>query len=114
MDTFGKKMAALRKEKKISQQELAKMLNTSTSVIGRYERDEMTPSIEAAKKIAKILDTTVGYLLGETESDTLFKDPEMLQRFKNINKLSNKEKEYILFAIDAMLRDTMTSRAYAK
>lgn len=114
MDTFGKKMAALRKENKISQQELAKMLKTSTSVIGRYERDEMTPSIEAAKKIAKILETTVGYLLGETENDTLFKDTDMLQRFKNIHKLDNKEREHILFAIDAMLRDTMTSRAYAK
>ncbi|WP_394369189.1 helix-turn-helix domain-containing protein [Fulvivirga marina] len=35
----------------MSQGELAKMLNTSTSVIGRYERDEMTPSIEVAKKL---------------------------------------------------------------
>ena len=36
-------------------------------VIGRYEHDEMIPSIEAAKNIAKLLNTTVGYLLGETE-----------------------------------------------
>ncbi|MEL6668247.1 MAG: helix-turn-helix transcriptional regulator, partial [Bacteroidota bacterium] len=31
---------------------LAKLLRTSTSVIGRYERDEMIPSIEVAQKIA--------------------------------------------------------------
>jgi transcriptional regulator with XRE-family HTH domain len=51
----------------------AKQLETSTSVIGRYERDEMPPSIEAAKKLAKILDTTVGYLLGETDQADIFK-----------------------------------------
>ena len=79
MDSFGKKITALRKEKKISQGELAKLINTSTSVIGRYERDEMTPSIEAARKRAKILGTTVGYLLDETEQENLFKDPDMLK-----------------------------------
>lgn len=35
------------------------ILNTSYSVIGKYERDEMIPSIEVAKNIAKILGTTV-------------------------------------------------------
>jgi transcriptional regulator with XRE-family HTH domain len=49
MDTFGKKIAALRKANKMSQTQLAKALNTSTSVIGRYERNEMAPSVDAAK-----------------------------------------------------------------
>ena len=30
--------------------------------------------------MAKVLDTTVGYLLGETEDTELFKDPAMLER----------------------------------
>ena len=49
MDTFDKRMAALHKVRKMTQEELAKLLNTSISVIGRYERDEMTPSIDVAK-----------------------------------------------------------------
>ena len=39
----------------MSQKELAKALSASTSVIGRYERDEMTPSLDAAKKLQKFL-----------------------------------------------------------
>lgn len=66
MATFGKKMTVLRKEKKMSQGDLAKKLGTSISVIRRYERDEMTPSIEVAKKIASLLGSTVGYLIGKT------------------------------------------------
>jgi len=74
MSTFGKEIAQLRKDLKMSQIALAKLLNTSDSVIGRYERDEMTPSIRVARKVASILNTTVGYPLGEIDDDQLFKD----------------------------------------
>lgn len=63
MASFGKKLRECREDKALSQQELAKILKTSHSVIGRYERDEMSPSIEVVKKLAAVLDTTVGYLL---------------------------------------------------
>lgn len=99
MSTSDKKMAELRKEKKMTQDELAKVLKTSIFVIDRYERDEMTPSIEAGKKIANFLGTTVGYLLGETEETNLFKDPEMLERFNNIAKLPTKDREALLLNV---------------
>ena len=113
MSTFGKKLAELRKELKMSQGELAKLLSTSTSVIGRYERDEMTPSIEVAKKIASILNTTVGYLLGETEDDQLFKDPGMLQRLKELSQLPNTDKEHILYTLDGLLQNVKAKKAFA-
>lgn len=42
--------------------------------MGRYERDEMSPSIEAVKKLAALLDTTVGYLIGEAKEEKILKD----------------------------------------
>ena len=113
MSTFGKKIADLRKEKKLSQAELAKQLSTSTSVIGRYERDEMMPSIEAAKKLAALLNTTVGYLLGETEEDELFKDPSMLRRLKELNNLPEQDKEYIIYTLDGLLQNVKARKAFA-
>ncbi len=104
METFGKKIAALRKANKMSQTELAKALSTSTSVIGRYERDEMTPSIDAVDKIAKILKTTVGYLLGETKQENLFKDPDMLKRLNEIGKMEETDKGHILSVIDGFIK----------
>jgi transcriptional regulator with XRE-family HTH domain len=104
MDTFGKRMAALRKEKKMTQEELAKLLSTSISVIGRYERDEMTPSIDVAKNISNHLNTTVGYLLGETDKADLFKDPVMLQRLAELDKMENTEKSHILHVLDGFIK----------
>ena len=98
----------------MTQDELAKLLKTSISVIGRYERDEMTPSIDVAKMIAGFLNTTVGYLLGETQETDLFKDPDMLERLNNIIDLPEKEKEALLMSIDAFLRDSKTRKAYKK
>jgi len=104
MSSFGSKMASLRKERKITQQALAKLLKTSTSVIGRYERDEMTPSIEAAKKVAELLDTTVGYLLGETDDADLLKDPAMLQRLNEIDRMGEQDKSHILHVLDGFIK----------
>ncbi len=64
----------------------------------------MIPSIEAAKKLAKILDTSVGYLLGENEQSDLFKDPKMLQRFQDISVLPEKEKECLLITLDHFIK----------
>ncbi len=104
MISFGKKIAQLRKGRNLSQTELAKQLNSSISVISRYERDEMTPSIDAAKKLAHVLQTTVGYLLGETDEVNVLKDPAMLKRLNDIEAMEAQDREHVLFTIDAMIK----------
>ena len=64
----------------------------------------MTPSIEAAVKLATILETTVGYLLGENKNAELFKDPAMLKRLQDIDSLPNEDKNGILYALDNLLK----------
>jgi transcriptional regulator with XRE-family HTH domain len=113
MISFGKKIAILRKDKGWSQTDLANQLDTSVSVISRYERDEMNPGIDAAKKLADLLDSTVGYLLGETEESNLFKDTEMLERFKAIKDFKADDKEKIYFTIDAMIHEVNNRKRYA-
>jgi transcriptional regulator with XRE-family HTH domain len=114
MDSFGKRLRTCREDKGFSQQEFAKQLKTYHSVIGRYERDEMTPSVEVAKKMAQLLNTTVGYLLGEVQQADTFKDPVMLKRLQQINNLPEDDKHCILYAIDNLLASANTKLAYAK
>jgi transcriptional regulator with XRE-family HTH domain len=109
MDTFGKRLTECRKVKNLFQKELAEIFSTSHTTIGKYERDEMIPSIEAAKKLAKILDTSVGYLLGENEQSDLFQDPKMLQRFQDISVLPEKEKECLLITVDHFIKASKIS-----
>ena len=66
-----------------------------------------------AKKLSKLLDTTVGYLLGETEEVNILKGPSMLKRLNEINLLPDEEKKSILSTVDAFLRDAKARKAYA-
>jgi transcriptional regulator with XRE-family HTH domain len=112
MNSFGKKLRECREAKNLSQSELAKLLNTNHSIIGKYERDEVKPSIDVVKKIADELETTVGYLLGETKQVNLLKNPAMLKRLNDIEALPDEDKHCILYAIDGLLRDAKAKHAY--
>lgn len=114
MSTFGKRLRECREAKKLSQQDLGKLMKTSYTVIGKYERDETKPSIEAAGKLAKLLDTTVGHLMGEVDTSNALKDPEMLNRMNELNSLSEPDKGVILYAIDGLIRDAKTRKAYGR
>lgn len=104
MATFGNKLRECRTAKGFSQTELAKQIDTYHSIIGKYERDEVRPSIDVVKKLAKVLNTTVSYLLGETKNQMALKDPSMLNRINDIIGLPEEDKNHILYTIDAMLK----------
>lgn len=103
MQSFGKKLRECREAKNLSQSALAKLLNTNHSIIGKYERDEVKPTIDVVKKLVNALDTNVGYLLGETENLNVLKDSSMLKRLNDVANFSKKEQEHILFTLDAMI-----------
>jgi transcriptional regulator with XRE-family HTH domain len=112
VDSFGKKLRECREAKNLSQSELAKLLNTNHSIIGKYERDEVKPTIDVVKRLADELETTVGYLLGETKQVNLLKNPAMLKRLNDIEALPDEDKHCILYAIDGLLRDAKAKHAY--
>ena len=64
---FGEKLTEYRETKGLSQREHENLLYISCSLIGIYIRDEMKPSIDVVKMLADTLETTAGYLLGETQ-----------------------------------------------
>jgi len=104
-------MMLLRKKKGISQAELGKMTGTSGDVIGRYERGDISPSIEAVAKIADALEVSVDYLIGKTKMEL---DKDTMRRFEDISSLSQENKNFVLNMIDMALRDFKTKKAYAK
>lgn len=105
METFGKKLRWIREDKSLSQAELAKKIGSYHSIIGKYERDEVKPTIDVVKKLAEALGTTVGYLLGETNETNVLKDPAMLKRLNDIAQFTDRDREHILYALDAMINN---------
>jgi transcriptional regulator with XRE-family HTH domain len=109
--TFGEKLAYCRKQKKSSQQELGKISGISGDIIGKYERDEMKPSIETAKKLADALEISLDYLVGDAELKML--DKKTLQRIQDIEMLPEEERKVIYKVLDSLLRDFKAKQAYS-
>lgn len=107
--TFGERIIYQRKQKKWSQEDLAKRIGTSAPIIGRYERDEIKPSIEVASRIADELEVTIDYLVNGT---AILLDKKDLKRLQDIQKLNDADREHILTTIDALLRDAKARKAY--
>lgn len=80
-------MKRLRNEKRIIQQQLADMLNTSRSCISNYESDTRQPDCETMKKIAECLDVSVDYLLGISPVKAPLKD---LNEVGKLQELANR------------------------
>ncbi len=111
--TFGAKLILLRKQKSLSQGDVAEAVGVSRDAISKYERDEITPSVENAKKIAYVLGVSIDFLVNEEAKEEVL-DNEAVKRIKDIQKLPQEEKTKIFSVIDALVRDYKTRKAYAK
>ena len=66
MKDSGRIIAQLRAEKKMTQKELAKILNLSSSAISNYENGVHHPDLNTLCRIADLFNVTTDYLLGRT------------------------------------------------
>ncbi|MBP3972713.1 helix-turn-helix transcriptional regulator [Bacillus sp. WL1] len=64
MKTFGNRIRDLRKQKGITQKELAQSLKLSESTIGMYERNERQPDYNTLIRIADYFNVSTDFLLG--------------------------------------------------
>ena len=62
-ETIGKRIASLRKEKNLKQDNLAEMLNVSPQAVSKWENDLTCPDISILPSLAKILGVSVDELL---------------------------------------------------
>ena len=62
---FGQKLIHLRKDKKMSQAELGKLIGVHAGHISRIENGQAVPSIEVLRKIVHALGVSADYLLNE-------------------------------------------------
>ena len=64
---FSEKLKELRKKKGITQEDLAKSIYISRSVIAKYESGASLPTNENAKKLAEFFNVKLNYLIDEEE-----------------------------------------------
>jgi len=109
--TFGQKLKDLRKEKKLTQEQLGKKVGVSDRTIGYYETDERFPPKDVLENIANYFNLTIDYLVGRVEEKTLRQELEELKSItgKELN-LTEADKQTILALVEAQLKIVKNSK----
>lgn len=97
----GNRIKLLREEKRIKQEDLAKILSISPSAVGMYERDEREPNDDITLKLADYFNVSTDYLLGKSDirnpEETKLTDLYMhLAKEAQDLKLDEEDVDYIL------------------
>ncbi len=100
---FRERLRALREEKELMQEEIAKRLNISTSAYGYYEQGRNEPSLETVKKLAEIFGVSTDYLLGliDTKQHPKQISEELVLTKDDINTIDLLKKANLLEQINA-------------
>ena len=98
-------------------QDLEKLVNVHFTQVSRYERGETKPNAEAMTRLAKVLDTTVDFLMNGTTDDVVQNaglEKELISRFKDVQDLNQEDKKVVLSLMDAFIAKTKIQSLLAK
>lgn len=112
MSDIGTKIMNLRKRKGLSQTDFAQAIGASRTMVGNYERNVNAPSIEMIAKIAKVLEVSIDFLIGEGKIAQY--DKEVIKRIEDIQQLDSDTQSKLFFLIDNVVQNFKTRQAFAK
>jgi len=126
---IGKKLVSLRKQKGLSQEEVANRLNVSRQTISNWENAQALPTIDKAKELSKLYNVSIDELLDNEINNKEYKIGSNTEKLAGIiimmfkiaaviaiiflfilfvvilvrNHIENKERNYKSFAINCYL-----------
>lgn len=104
---IGTRLKYLRMQKGYGQESFAKELGVSPSTVGMWETDKREPNDETKIRIAELLDTTVDYLVGNTDNPSIV-DTDKIQiglSAKDYSNITNEQRKQIEEFAKYVLKD---------
>ena len=110
--SFPTRFIQLRKEHKLTQQQMADTVGMHITQVKRYESGQAQPSVEILKKIATAFHITTDWLVFEENERDL---PNSLQlKFEAVTQMSDEDQRTVQSLIDGMiLKHTASQLAVA-
>ena len=72
----GTRLKELRERKRLTQSQLAEVLDVSQQAVGKWELEKASPDDKTLIRIANYFGVTTDYLLGYDDKPTYYTDPE--------------------------------------
>ncbi|MEK4565221.1 helix-turn-helix transcriptional regulator [Alkalihalobacillus sp. FSL R5-0424] len=101
-NTIGNKIKTLRKNKKMTQPDLADKIGVSYTTVSQYETGSRKPSFKALNRIAEALDVSPSYLLQEDVTGDSAKNEIIQMAARNMQALDEDSLETISSLIKSL------------
>jgi transcriptional regulator with XRE-family HTH domain len=109
MKGFGRRLRSLRKERNLTQGDLARLAKIDVMQVSRYERGLGLPSLETLAALARVLDTTTDHLVLGESSDAgapaeTFRHTLLVEKLREADQeLNKRDVEMVVALLDAFL-----------
>lgn len=103
---FPAKLRRARKEKGLSQGQLAQRISADLQRVSKYERGVNIPTTDIMVRIADALDVSLDYLLRNGKNRVLGKirDTELIDQFSQIDALPDDDRKHLKALIEAFVK----------
>ena len=104
-EIFASRLATLRKERRITQAELAEKVGVSRGIVAFYESCKTNPTLETVEKFADFFGVSVGYMLEEVKDEKCKRGPasKFEQQVEKVRQLSQIQQRRLVNMLDAFL-----------
>jgi transcriptional regulator with XRE-family HTH domain len=106
-ESMGDRIARLRKERGLSQGELAEKMGLIQSLISTYEHNHRAMNAEMVARFAKVFGVTTDEIIGigSNGKEKFVPNLKLMKRMIEIEHLSKYKQKVLLSMIDAYLKD---------
>ena len=109
MSVFSERLAELIKANCLSRKEFAEKTNITESSVSFYTRAKRTPNGDTLAKMARVLNTTTDYLLGNADSSEVPRTPDRLKYLeRNLGKLDDEQLKKAEVILKTVFDDVFT------
>lgn len=106
--SIQQRLIGLRRERDLTQQEMADAIGVHVNQVRRYEAGATQPSLDVLKKIAVAMSVTIDSLV--FDEDERGPDEQLKLQFEAISHLSSNEKQVVKELLDGMIIKYQTRR----
>jgi transcriptional regulator with XRE-family HTH domain len=103
---IGTNIRLFRKQKGLTQVELAQKINCSQAIVTAYENNRKKPAIDTLSNLADSLGVTIDQIVGKeapSKTGEKIKKPKLWKKFEQIDQLPDTDKRTVFRMIDGLL-----------
>jgi len=118
MADLGKNLREIRKDRRLTQQQLAELLDVQQRVVSRWETGVAKPHLNHIVHLAKVLEVSLDRLVfadegGQTESSFEIRNRRLKELCIQVDELDQADQDVICHVMDSLIRKERVRQAVA-